>query len=154
MSEAEGAIEAATPSGTIYLDTSALGRLLLSEPDAEAIRTELSRWEHHASSRLMAVELRRLGIRRGIAAAADQLLAGVALLPVDAALLVAAESITPPTVATLDAIHLATALQLRDAGLLDAAMTYDRQLSAGLDHHEIEVLAPEQARAGEEPNNS
>lgn len=142
MSGAEGSAEAGAPSGTIYLDTSALGRLLLTEPDAASIRTELSHWEHHTSSRLMAVELRRLGLREGMGAAADQLLAGVSLVPVDVGLLAAAESIAPPTVATLDAIHLATALQLRDAGVLDAVMTYDRRLAAGLAHHEIEVLAP------------
>jgi len=48
----------------------------------------------------------------------------------------------PPTVATLDAIHLATAVSLSNAGKLDALMTYDKQLAIGAREHGLVVLAP------------
>ncbi len=126
----------------LYLDTSALGRVLLGEPDSQAILRELGRFDRHIASRLLGVELRRLALRHGRLEDADQLLAGVALIPVEEATLAAAETVPPPTVATLDAIHLVTALRLADAGLLDAVMTYDTHLAAGAQQHGLSVLAP------------
>lgn len=43
----------------LYLDTSALGRVLLAEPDAELIRNVLARYDVWWSSALLVVELRR-----------------------------------------------------------------------------------------------
>ena len=125
-----------------YLDTSALGRVLLGEPDAPAILVALRDFDQHIASRLARVELRRLGLRENALAAADRLLAGVALVPVDDAILAAAETVEPPTVATLDAIHLATALRLAEASLLDAVVTYDARLADGARHHGLTVLSP------------
>jgi predicted nucleic acid-binding protein len=96
----------------VYLDTSALGRVLLGEPDAEAVLRELAPFEQRVASRVLRLELRRLGLREGMLAEADQLLSGVALLPVDEQLLAAAETLPPASVGTLDALHLATALRL------------------------------------------
>lgn len=127
---------------TVYLDTSVLGRVLLDEPDTPAIRRELGRFERHISSGLLSVELHRLGLRSNMLALVSELLSGQVLIPVDAEILAAAETIAPPTVATLDAIHLATAVSLSTAGKLDALMTYDRQLATGAREHGLEVLAP------------
>ena len=44
----------------LYLDTSALGRVLLAEPDAAAIRATLASYDGWWSSDLLIVELRRL----------------------------------------------------------------------------------------------
>lgn len=128
--------------GTVYLDTSALGRVLLGEPDAPAVLRDLGGFQQRVASRLLRVELRRLGLREGRVVDADQLLAGVALVPVDDDLLAAAETIPPFTVATLDAIHLVTALRLSHAGRLDAVMTYDARLADGAHDHGLTVLAP------------
>jgi uncharacterized protein with PIN domain len=46
----------------LYLDTSAIGRLVLSEPDATAIRALLARYGAYCSSALFAVEV---GAERG-----------------------------------------------------------------------------------------
>lgn len=127
---------------SLYLDTSALGRVLLGEPDREPILQELARFERLLASRLMRVELRRLALRKGLLDAAEQMLAGVAMLPIDPEVLHAAETLTPASVATLDAIHLATAIRVAAAGLLDAVMTYDARLAAGCAEHGIEVIAP------------
>ena len=126
----------------VYVDTTALGRVLLGEPDAPAIVRELASFEQHVASRLLRVELRRLAVREDALQAADALLNGIALLPVDETTLTAAEMVAPTTVGTLDAIHLATALRLLDAKLLDALMTYDARLAEGARQHGLAVVAP------------
>lgn len=126
----------------VYLDTSALGRVLLGEPDAPSILLELSEFDQHVASRLLRVELCRLALREGLLDHAHQLLSGVALLPLDEAILDAAETIPPASVATLDAIHLVTALRLAERGLLDAVMTYDGRLAEGARRHGLSVIAP------------
>jgi uncharacterized protein len=126
----------------VYLDTSALGRVLLGEPDSAAIVQELGQFRLRVASRLLRVELRRLAMREGRLADADQLLGGVALIPVDDEILAAAETVPPPTVGTLDAIHLVTALRLAEAGRLDAVMTYDARLADGTREHGLTVVAP------------
>ena len=45
-------------------------------------------------------------------------------------------------VATLDAIHLATARRLHADNLLDAVMTFDARLAEGARHHGIAVVVP------------
>jgi hypothetical protein len=67
----------------VYLDTSALGRVLLGEPDATVILGDLGAFDQRVASRLLRVELRRLALREGRLHDADQLLAGLALIPVD-----------------------------------------------------------------------
>jgi len=126
----------------VYVDTSAIGRVLLGEPDAGAVLQALHEFEQHVASRLLGIELRRLALREGLLEQADQLLTGVSLLPLDSAVLAAAETVRPATVATLDAIHLVTALRVRDAQLIDTVMTYDRRLAEGAREHGMSVIAP------------
>lgn len=126
--------------GAVYLDTSVLGRVLLGEPGADGVLRALRDFEGLVSSWLLRVELRRLALRHGVIDAAEALLQGVALPALDQAPLRLAETIEPRGVATLDAIHLATAVQMSDA--LDAVMTYDRELARGAELHGLPVLAP------------
>jgi predicted nucleic acid-binding protein len=126
----------------VYVDTSAVGRVLLGEPDAPAVLRDLAGFDQHVASRVLRIELRRLALREDALEAADRLLDGVALIPLDDAILTSSETLPPATVATLDAIHLATALKLAAAGVLDTVMTYDRRLADGAAHHGLRVLAP------------
>jgi predicted nucleic acid-binding protein len=126
----------------VYVDTSAVGRVLLGEPDAPAVLRDLADFDQHVASRLMRVELRRLALREKMLEAADQLLTGVALVPLDDAILTSSETVHPATVATLDAIHLVTALRLASAGVLETIMTYDARLADGAQEHGLHVLAP------------
>lgn len=128
------------PVATVYLDTSALGRVLLGEPGAAEVLTGLGAFARRVSSRLLRVELRRLALRHGVLDAAQELLAGIALVPLDAVTLAGAETIEPRDIATLDAIHLATCVRMADD--LDAVMTYDARLARGAEHHGLTVLAP------------
>ncbi len=127
---------------TVYVDTSALGRMLLDEPDATAIEDSLRAYDRRVASRLLRVELRRVGLRTNLLDGVGELLAEVALIPLDESVLTAAETVPPSTVATLDAIHLATAVRLAKAGELDAIMTYDGRLADGAREHGLTVLSP------------
>jgi len=124
------------------VDTSVLGRYLLDEPERDAIAVDLARFGRLVSSELLRVELRRLGRRRGVEEDATDLLTEVTLIPLDEAILASAETVAPASVATLDAIHLATAVRIARGGDLDALMTYDAGLAAGAEHHGIRVIAP------------
>lgn len=126
----------------IYVDTSALGRVLLGEPDGEAVVRTLATFDLHVASRLLRVELRRLALRYDVLQAAAELLATIALVPVDQQTLDDAETVPPASVSTLDAIHLATAVRLAAAGVVDTLMTFDARLAAGAAHHGLAVLAP------------
>jgi len=126
----------------LYLDTSALGRVLLGESDAPAVLRALGDFDQHVASRLLRIELRRLALREGLLDHADQLLSAVALLPLDEAVLDAAETVGPATVGTLDAIHLVTALRLAADGLVESVMTYDTRLADGARRHGLRVVAP------------
>lgn len=126
----------------VYLDTSALGRVLLGEPDAAAVLNALDGFDQHVASRLVGVELRRLALRFELLEQASQLLAGVALVPIDEPLLEQAETVPPATVGTLDAIHLVTALSLAEAGFVEAVMTYDARLAEGARRHGLTVVSP------------
>ncbi len=116
--------------------------MLLDEPDAPAIERDLDSFDRLVASHLLQIELRRVGLRTDLLDGVSELLADVALIPLERAILDAAEIVLPPAVATLDAIHLATALHLAAADQLHALMTYDKQLAAGAREHGIEVLSP------------
>lgn len=116
--------------------------MLLDEPDKAAIEQALEGFEQRVASRLLRVELRRVGAREGVLDRADLLLVDISLISMDEEILAAAETLKPSTVTTLDAIHLATAVQLTKAGELDALMTYDKRLADGAREHGIRVLSP------------
>lgn len=136
-----------------YIDTSALGRVLLNEPDKGAIELALDGIDEVASSRLLWIELRRLARRwearttaagepRQVLQLAEEMLKPIAAIPMDESLLADAELLPPASVATLDAIHLATAVHLADVSPLDLIITYDQRLAEGARKHGLEVLAP------------
>lgn len=143
MSASEQATTVPEQATTVlYVDTSALGRVLLGEPDRPAIKRDLGSYEKLVSSRLLQVELRRMARRENLLDASAEMLSEVALISIDESVLAAAETISPSNVGTLDAIHLATAVRLAEAGELDALMTYDKRLADGAREHGIEVLSP------------
>ena len=106
----------------LYVDTSALGRVMLAEPGAQLIRDTMAQYEVLWSSALLAVELRRLARREGIEERAEEL--------------------EPVGVRALDAIHLGAAIQLAKRGVIDAMLTFDQQLQGGCTYHGVAVEAP------------
>jgi predicted nucleic acid-binding protein len=126
----------------IYVDTSALGRVLLGEPDGELIRETLARYDPWWSSALLFLELRRLARREGVEQHGEELLALVSTRRLDSPALNRAANLDPVEVRALDAIHLDAAIQLKKRGSIDAVLTFDHQLQAACAHHGLAVKAP------------
>jgi len=126
-----------------YLDASAVIKLLVREAETPALRRRLGAWPRRASSALLRVELlrtvRRVGIPRLMEGARRQL-ANIDLIRVDDDLLARATDIEPPTVRSLDAIHLAAALSLGSD--LAAIVTYDARMSTAAQALGLPVIAP------------
>jgi predicted nucleic acid-binding protein len=94
------------------------------------------------SSALLGVEaIRACGRYKGsYASEARAFLEGVALLPLDDAVLDEAASIDPAELRSLDALHLATALSIRDE--IGAFITYDERLASTATAHGLPVSQP------------
>jgi uncharacterized protein len=105
-------------------------KLPLREPELNPLLEELAGWEGYVSSALLGLEAIRACGRYGEGYAADarSFLADMALLPIDDAVLAEASSLAPVGLRSLDALHLATALSLRDE--IGAFVTYDQRLEA------------------------
>ena len=128
----------------IYLDTSAFVKLIWGERETPALQGFLT--EHPrtplVSSALLVVETRRAVLREapGELARADLLLTRIDQVDITNAVLEAASRLPDPTLRSLDAINLATALQLgRD---LEALVTYDGRLAAAAGRQRLPVLTP------------
>lgn len=126
-----------------YLDTSAAVKLVVTEVGSLALRT----WLRKAtvpivSSDLLRTELLR-ATRRG---APDQMqqaravLDSVVLVTLSTALFERAGDLEPERLRSLDALHLAAALDLGDD--LDGIITYDDRLSSAATALGISVIAP------------
>jgi predicted nucleic acid-binding protein len=128
----------------IYLDASALVKLVVLEPESSALVTFLGPRPDRLSSALLLTEIPRALRRAQLAGAArrraQRLLARLALVDVDRRVLAAAAALEPPELRTLDAIHLATALAVRED--LAGIVTYDRRLAAAAERLDLEVFAP------------
>lgn len=125
-----------------YLDTSAYVKLPLEEAGHEGLRLELSHWDGYVSSMLLGVEAIRACARYGSDRARDARawLEGVSLLPFDDPVIDMATSLAPPALRALDALHLATALTVRDE--IGAFFTYDQRLAEAATNHGLPVLQP------------
>ena len=111
----------------LYVDSSAVVKLIVAETESAALHEYVS-GESLASSSILRTELARAVARRDPArsTAARLLLASVTLLAADEAVLELAARLGPPSLRSLDAIHLASALELRDE--LTAFVAYDERL--------------------------
>ena len=128
----------------IYLDSSALVKLVVTEPESSALVEFLRSRSDRVSSAVALAEVPR-ALRRGGFGANERrrsrdVMARIALVDVDRRILAAAAALDPPGLRTLDAIHLATALAVRED--LEALVTYDRRLAAAAERAHLEVSAP------------
>lgn len=110
----------------VYLDASAVVKLMVEEAETEALRTYLRSKPVRASSELLAVELVCVAYRLGIPGVDAERLAGtLILLPLDRRVLARARRPYEPPQRALDAIHLATAELSSET--IDQLVTYDQQ---------------------------
>lgn len=117
-------------------------KLPLQEAEEDALLTELAEWDGYVSSALLAVEAIRACARydKRYADDARVFLEGLALLPLDEAVVAEAASLRPVGLRSLDALHLATALSARDE--IGAFITYDQRLADAAGDHGLNVIRP------------
>ena len=117
----------------IYLDSSALMKLIRREAETDALREWLNLRSEQpvVSSELGRVEVLRAARSVGdpVLAEARALVGDLDLIPLDRAVQDVACDIGGPMLRTLDALHLASALLLGDA--LTAFVAYDHRLTTG-----------------------
>jgi predicted nucleic acid-binding protein len=115
----------------IYLDASALVKLVVDEPESAALAEWLDDRPEQplCTSVIGKVEVLRASRRHGsqALAVASSVLAELALVPTDSAMLELAASLEPAGLRTLDALHLASAAGL--GGDLAHLVAYDDRLS-------------------------
>ena len=114
----------------IYLDSAAVVKLVHAEPESAALRRWLDeraeiQW---ISSVLTEIESFRALARYAPEAASrlPNVLDHIDLIDLDQGIRMLAQAVMPPTVRSLDAIHLGTAL--RSCSSLTSFVTYDKRL--------------------------
>ena len=128
----------------VYLDSSALLKLVLPERETVALRGALAGWPDWVTSWLSAIEckraVRRAGGNASVRARMDHVLATCTLLRIEEPALRLAETIGPSELRSLDAIHLACALSIGEYP--DAFVTYDGRLASAAREIGLNVLSP------------
>jgi predicted nucleic acid-binding protein len=111
-----------------YLDSSAIVKLAEVAPETPALRQYLRRRRPYISSALARTEVMRALLPRGPEAVrrGNEVLLNIDLVRVNDRVLHLAGELSPPTLRTLDAIHLATARLL--GGTLARLVTYDERM--------------------------
>ncbi|MGH7866821.1 MAG: type II toxin-antitoxin system VapC family toxin [Candidatus Dormibacteraceae bacterium] len=127
----------------IYLDTSALLKLVQWESESKALRSWLDSQPNvpWVSSRLLRIELLR-SVRRNdpyLLPAAYGILGRIDMMSIDR-ICAGAESIGPAMMRSLDSIHLATGCHLKSA--LKAFVAYDKRLLKAASVEGLPVISP------------
>ena len=131
-----------------YADASARVKLVRDEPGSAALRAFIADADL-ASCDLVLVEVPR-AVRRAVAldprldlealiARAGEVIAAVALVPLDRALLLAAGALAEPALRALDAIHIAAAASLTP---IDGFLGYDERQAAAARLAGLRTFAP------------
>lgn len=119
------------PGSLLYLDASALVKLVLAEDESAALTAFLASWSHLVSSALARTEVPRAAqavtTDQAVRARAERVATAVGLLPASLDVLADAASLSPPQLRTLDAVHLASALSLGED--LAGIVVYDTRLA-------------------------
>lgn len=126
-----------------YVDTSALVKLVVAEAESPALRS----WSGADDRDLLASDLVRTELTRVVrrvvpdrALLARRVLESITLVSVSTAAFEAAGRVDPVELRSLDAVHLAAAMELGDE--LEGIVTYDDRLAGAAAVHGIAVLAP------------
>jgi predicted nucleic acid-binding protein len=126
----------------IYVDSSAIVKLAVAEPESRALRRYLSTRKPLVTSALARTEVARallplgpMAVRRG-----NEVLRGIQLLRVNDRVLTEAGRMQPADLRSLDAIHLASAVQLETA--VRRVVTYDERMADAARAIGLSVSAP------------
>ncbi len=131
----------------VYLDSSALVKLVVEEPESRSLRRFLRRRPVRVSSALARVEVLRAVRAHGREAwiRARRVLARIRLLRLSDDVLDEAAQLDPGVLRSLDAIHLASARAL--GGDLESVLTYDERMRQAAELLGLDVESPS-ARSG------
>jgi uncharacterized protein len=113
-------------------------KLVRDEPETFALRTVLPRWPDRLTSVIGEVEVQRAAARGGVDALV--VLSGISFVELSEPIRRLAGGVGSPSLRSLDAIHLASALSLGDD--LGAFCCYDGQLRADAEAAGLNVLSP------------
>jgi hypothetical protein len=129
-------------SRATYLDSSAIVKLAVAEPESGALRRYLRRRSPYVSSALARAEVARALLPFGPAAQGrgDAVLARLDLVRISDVILRAAGALLPEDIRPLDAVHLATARRLGDD--LARIVTYDARMQAAAAQLRLDTAAP------------
>lgn len=125
-----------------YLDSSAIVKLAVEEPESHALRTYLRRRNPLVSSALARTEVLRVLLLEGEAGVARgrAVLGRIDLIRINDRILNAAGALLPPELRSVDAIHLASAQLL--GGDLGQLVTYDDRMLATARELGITTVSP------------
>ncbi len=125
-----------------YLDSSAIVKLVVREPESAALRRYLRHRRPLISSALARTEVARALLLLGpdVVAQGQEVLTRFDLARVNDSVLSAAGSMLPVNIRSLDAIHLATAQRL--GADLARIVTYDERMSLAAQTLGLAVAAP------------
>ena len=128
--------------GAAYLDSSALVKLAVREPESDALRRHLRSRRPWVTSALARTELLRALLPGGEAAVAAgrAILARCDLLRVNDRVLALAGTMQPPELRSLDAIHLATVQRVRDD--ISELVIYDGRMAEAARQLGYRVASP------------
>lgn len=130
--------------GLLYLDSSAIVKLIRCEPETEALIELLADWPERVTSALVGVEVARAVNRAGEGASTIRLtgevISRLGLIRVDGEVLRTAAGILPKDLRTLHAIHLFTALSLGEQ--LGGMVVYDNRLADAARENGLSTLSP------------
>lgn len=131
-----------TSAEVSYLDSSALVKLVATEPESDALNKFLAARLVRVSCALARVEVIRAARHRGLVPVvrARELLQTIELIELGDELLDRAADLQPIGLRSLDAIHLAAAQTLGAA--LRELVTYDRRMIEAARTLAIRVVAP------------
>ncbi len=125
----------------IYLDASAFVKLVVPEPETPSLSAALNGVVRVVASEILEVEVLRASRRAGADTHdAQAQLAAVRLLPLTDEIRALAGELDPPSIRSLDAIHVASALSLRER--LKGLFTYDERMSSAARDAGLNVYAP------------
>jgi predicted nucleic acid-binding protein len=127
----------------VYLDSSAIVKLAVREPESDALLTYLRRRTPWVSSAIARTEVLRalLGGGEAALAAGRGVLSRCDLVRVNDRVLNIAGTMDPPELRSLDAIHLATAERLREE--IQELIIYDERMASAARQLGFRVSAPE-----------
>lgn len=128
-------------SARLYLDASAIVKLVLVEAETPAMQRWFVEAAYAVTSEIGVIETRRAAARRPHDAGhRERILRDVEVIEMTPEIAAAAAAVQPLQVRTLDAIHLATAMAM--AAELDAFVTYDDRLAEAARSVGLPVIRP------------